>query len=225
MTKKTVYQPRVIIYSSLFGNYEPIREPLVEHKDIDYILFTDDRNLKSDHWRINLIEDSLQNSRRTSRLPKILPHKYLPEHDISIYMDANVQILTNDIYQMIDQCLGSYDIAIPKHPRRDCLYQELKHCIKVQKEKQETADGIIDKYLKYGFPSNFGLYVNRFLIRRNTDSIQQLDEMWWREYSSGSVRDQCSLMYCLWKTRVPVNPIDSKSVKEKHYYRVFRHFN
>jgi hypothetical protein len=218
-------RPKVVIYSSLFGNYEQIRELQVEYKDIDYFMFTDNPNLKSDHWKINVIEDSLQNPRRTSRLPKILPHKYLPNHDISIYMDANFQLLTDDIYQMIEQCLDGNDLALSKHKRRNCLYKELEHCVKVQKEKREIADRIKDKYLKNGFPSNWGLYLNGFIIRRNTDQIKQLNEMWWSEYSSGSERDQCSLMYCLWKLGIPVNPIDNKPEKEKRYYRIFRHSN
>jgi hypothetical protein len=138
-------------------------------------------------------------------------------------MNASHQFLTSDIYQLIDHCLGRNDIALSKHPRRNCLYQELEHCVKVQKENRETADRIKEKYLKNGFPSNFGLYLNGFIIRRNTDHIKQLNEMWWNEYSSGSERDQFSLMNCLWKMGIPVNSTATEA-KEKRYYRIFRHF-
>lgn len=73
---------------------------------------------------------------------------------------------------MIEQSLGRNDIALVKHPRRNCLYQELEHCVKVGKENQKTADRVKNKYLKNRFPRNFGLCLNGFIIRRNTDIIK-----------------------------------------------------
>jgi hypothetical protein len=92
LTEKSVYQSRVVIYSSLFGSYKPIRESFTKYEDIDYIMFTDNQYLQSDHWKIHLIENSLQNTRRASRFPKILPHRYLPEHEVSIYNECKPSV-------------------------------------------------------------------------------------------------------------------------------------
>ncbi|MES5896608.1 hypothetical protein [Bacillus cereus group sp. RP43] len=34
-------KPKVIVYTSLFGNYDSVKEPLFIDKNVDYILFTD----------------------------------------------------------------------------------------------------------------------------------------------------------------------------------------
>ena len=128
------------------------------------------------------------------------------------------------VYKIIDKSLGEYDMAILKHPRRRCLYDELKHCVKVGKESAEVANRVNYKYLNDGFPKNFGLFVNRFIIRRNTEKIIELNEMWWREYDWGSERDQCNRMYCVWKLGITVNPIEFKENNgPASYFRVYKH--
>ena len=49
-----------------------------------------------------------------------------------------------------------------------------------------------------GFPTNYGLYENGFLIRRNNLKIKFFNEAWWKELSKNSSRDQLSQMFTSW---------------------------
>jgi hypothetical protein len=64
------------------------------------------------------------------------------------------------------------------------------------------------RYRAAGYLAHHGLYENGVLMRRNTPALKEFEELWWREYSNGSVRDQLSMMYCAWATGISVAPID-----------------
>ncbi|MGW7159265.1 glycosyltransferase [Paenibacillus taichungensis] len=198
---------KIIVYTCLLGEYEFVKEPLFKSDGVEYILFTDNKNLKSIGWDIRYIDIKLSNPRRTSRLAKILAHKYLPPHDVSVYIDASLEIKTEDVHSMVSECLNDKEIALFKHPVRNCLYEEVDYC--VSQNENLLHDGTLQKqkYLKDGLPENYGLFENAFIVRKNTKAIQQLNDLWWSEYENGAERDQFSLMYCLWKLEVKVNSI------------------
>src|SRR3546814_11911166 len=65
--------------------------------------FTDSADLRSDGWRIIRLETDEPNLRRASRSAKILPHKYLPDHDFSLYIDATIRITAESIKNLVDR--------------------------------------------------------------------------------------------------------------------------
>jgi hypothetical protein len=217
-------KPRVVIYTSLFGNYESVKEPLFIDKSAIYILFTDNKKISSKNWSIEVINPLLENPRRMSRLPKILSHNYLPEHDFSVYLDSSMVLKAKNVYKMIEECLNGHDIALYRHTFRNCAYEEIKYCIKIKKEKPEVAMQVYNKYKKLKFPEKFGLFENGFIIRKNNKKIQRLNELWWEEYHSGSERDQFSLMYSLWKLGIKCNPIKiGKEIRKNPYLIHYPH--
>ena len=62
-----------------------------------------------------------------NRKYKIIPHRFLPEYDLSIWIDGNF-IIKNDIHNFIEKCLSSYNMACFDHvscyDKRNCAYQE-----------------------------------------------------------------------------------------------------
>lgn len=214
---------KIVVYSCLFGDYEELKEPDVADPNVEYIIFTDNKDLVSKKWRIVVIENLSDNVRKASRLPKILPHKYLSDHDISIYVDASFYIMASDIVEMAIECLDGKDIALYEHKNRVCTYDEIRH---VRSDPTRKVDGdICDRHLEKleteGFPEKYGLFENGLIVRRNTEQIKQLNELWWSEYKNGAERDQFSFMYCVWKLGVDVNSISVGHEIRKNPYVKF----
>src|SRR5690606_31785297 len=113
---------KIIVYTCNFGNYESVKEPLYIDSSVEYLLFTDNKNIRSKNWKIVVVEEKLEDPRRLSRLPKILPHKYLPEHDISVYIDSSLELKAEDVRKMVSECMEGSDIALYKHYLRNCVY-------------------------------------------------------------------------------------------------------
>ncbi len=185
----------LVIYSCLFGDYEEVKDPEAPAQEgVEYILFTDRSDLKSDRWRIQRVDESFGDLRRTSRLPKILAHRYLPPHEISIYLDSSLVWQCEDSLSLARSYLMQSDIALYRHYARDCIYEEIAHCIEKGIVEKIPGEALIESLHHEGFPEKFGLFENAFIIRRNTPEIARVNAMWWQRFISGPHRDQFYLM-------------------------------
>lgn len=204
---------KIVVYTCNFGNYESIKEPVFQDPTIEYILFTDNKYLKSEKWKICVVDnvDTKLSLRRKSRLPKILAHKYLPEHDFSLYIDSSLQLKTADIRFLVLETLQENDIALYPHYKRSCVYDEINHVRASNNNDRQEDDSICNKaiqaYQDLGYPKNNGLFENAFIVRKNSEAIRNLNEVWWNYYVSDSERDQFTFMRALYTTKTLVNTI------------------
>ncbi len=190
---------KLVVYTALFGNYDDLIEPKEKFEECDFICFTDQKHLISDIWEIRYIEECEMPSNMMNRKYKILPHLFLSEYEYSLYVDANISILKNPS-DLANKYLSKYDMAVPKHFARNCIYEEAKECVILGKTKYDETQKQIEKYKKDGFTVNFGLGENNILLRKhNSEKVIKLMNDWWNELNTQTKRDQLSLAYVLWK--------------------------
>ena len=180
-----------------------------------FVAFVDSKKVEVGHWTADrklrlrlgtalptweqIIVKSEYGNRRTARMYKTLPHKFLPEADYWIWVDGSVRPrLTSE--EMLKRWLpANRRIAAFKHPDRRDVYQESRACIKFKKDKAKTLQKQVAKYRRESFPSGWGLAETKVVIRRNCSKIEQLNKFWWKEILNHSVRDQVSLPYVCWR--------------------------
>lgn len=202
--KRNRIKNKKVVYTCISGSYDSLKEPLFVNPDFDYICFTDNKDLKSNVWDIRPIPNELSNydNTRRNRNIKILPHKYLKEYDISIYIDGNITIKSNMNSFLNEYIKNNEIITLYKHPKRKCLYKEMEVCKKIKKDNAECIDRQKEYYLNEGFPEDFGLSQNNIIIRRhNNPTCIKIMEEWWSQLVKFSKRDQLSLFYVLWKNK------------------------
>ena len=107
----------MVIYTTITGGIDKLREPEVVTPNASYICFTDDSNVKSDIWQIRPMPVTKFNDDhvRRSKMIKILPHVFLPEYEISVWVDGNVSI-KEDISHFVEMSLLKHDLAFYRHP-------------------------------------------------------------------------------------------------------------
>jgi hypothetical protein len=76
--------PKVVVYTAVTRNYDVLAEPGMRVPDWRYVCFTDDPAAPRPGWEIRALPRSNLDPIRHSRFPKLLPHAFLPEHDMSI---------------------------------------------------------------------------------------------------------------------------------------------
>ena len=198
-------EPRIAIYTCITGGYDTIKEPSLITPGVDYICFSDNPAMKSKTWKIKPIPEELLGFSKVKqqRGVKLLPHRYLPDYDISVWIDGNVDTKGNvkDYLKTLD--FGKYTVFIPEHPARKCIYKEKDECLR---QKKITGDGIalaekqMKRYKEEGFPYNYGLVQSNIMVRKHNDQYCiDLMEKWWSELKDYSHRDQLSFNYALWK--------------------------
>jgi len=170
-----------------------------------YVCFST-KNIKSKDWEIINIDSSHGlNNKKLSRRVKILNHEYLPNEDISVYFDSKFTI-RHDLDKFVSDYLQEpYDMAVMKHNRRNCIYEEEKLLIKLRIDDPKTIKTQVDKYRKSGFPKQKGLYAPGIMIRKHNNSVKDLMECWFSEIEKHSYRDILSLPVCLEKNSVKLS--------------------
>lgn len=195
----------IAIFRSIFGDFDdllPVKN--IYRDEADFYLVTD--KIKTDEYTVINIVPQTKKPRRESRRAKLCPHLFLPDYEYYIYLDGSVQILDSPRH-LIKKYLRDYDIAVLKHPWRDCIYQELTVCA----EKGYVGKANAEKHKQFlrseGYPENNGLTENGVILRRNTDRIQHFGEFWAEIYYQFTQRDQHSFCYCAWKMNIKYNLI------------------
>lgn len=213
--------PKKVIYTCITGNYDSLLpQPFFE--DYDYVCFSD-APLESSLWEIRKIPEKLKGLSpvKQQRYVKLHPHEILSEYEYSIYIDANVNILS-DPTVLFDE---NYSVETPAHPTRICIYTEEKACATLKKDKEEIMLPQIERYKKEGFPNNYGLVQSNIIFRKhNEPDCIRLMEAWWAEIEKGSHRDQLSFNYALWKNEdVRFKYLDKKTCHSEYFNWLKKH--
>ena len=222
-----------IIYTVITGNYDSIKQPLVVEEGVEFILFTNNPEIKeAGVWKVVQIPSEQwqgrterENNILLSRKVKMLPHKYFPkECEQSIYVDADM-LIQGPLTELL------------KHLHEDTLFAACRHsyCKSVSEEINDLkAKGMVDatqvqqqwqRYEEWGFKDDLGISENGLLIRRHNDArVTQLMELWWKEYLNGCLRDQVSLMPCMYRTDfMPYFQFIEMDIRNNNFVEVMRH--
>lgn len=193
----------VQVYSSICGNFDKPRQ--------DIPVFTDNA---ADRFKMPVMN---------AKIYKILAHTYFSSQ-FTIYVDGNI-FLNVPASKLISELLGNADMALFKHPYRNCIYQEHEPAKqRVLPHLKALMDEQVLRYRQEGMPENFGLGECGMLIRRNNAITAEFNDRWWAEICRYTNRDQMSFPYVLWKMegRIKVNFIPG-NVRRHPYFKYVNH--
>ena len=210
-----------VVYTSIFGGYNKLKDPTVYSSDIDYVCFTD-RETRSDVWDVRVVE-LYRDFNRSAKRFKVGPHVFLREYEYSLWVDGNMTLkVIPDIKGMLD----GKTIALMKHQERDCIYNEGIQCIYANKDWENKIDRQLETYYNQDYPAGAGLYSCSLIPRKHNDNeLASLNELWWHHICIYSTRDQISfpvvfsgypigdISHKMWCEMVDVNIHSRQSLK------------
>lgn len=202
---------RLVVYTCITDGYDiPLESPW--DLRCPHLCFTDAPRLRSATWtRIPLDDGQTLDPVRRSRLPKLLPHRYLASYDASIWIDASARLLVDPV-DLARRALDGASLALPRHPARDCAYDEIEACVQRGKDNESTLRAQGEAYRNAGLPEHAGLWEATVMVRRHHDpEVVETMEAWWSEYLMRSRRDQVSLAWVAWKSGVPIRTLPVRS--------------
>lgn len=198
----------ITVFTSITGGKDKPREMLEIKKQskAKFVAFLDTPYVSST-WDIKPSYTRLSDPRRNSRAPKILAHQFVSD-DFSIYIDGNISLLTTP-EKLIEKYLvePGYDMAVFKHPTRDCIYDEAIQCAKRGLDDPEIIIEQAKAYEDAGYGKHKGLCECGIIFRRHTPQVATFNHEWWAQYSRYSKRDQISFMYAVDQIGLPVNMV------------------
>lgn len=198
-----------VIYTVIVGGYDRLREP-EPYPGWDFVCFTDGRRtgwrskVGLSHWDIRPIHGDAPTEVLRSRLPKILPHRYLQDYDYSVYIDGNAWLLEDPTGPL--ETMGWPKMAVSEHPFRETVFEEIDECVLQNKAPHDLLATQREAYRAEGLPENTPLLENNLLLRRHNDpDVIRLMEAWWDQMNTHSHRDQLSLPFVAWRQNFAVH--------------------
>jgi hypothetical protein len=236
--------PKIAIVTSIYGNYDDLKDNPIHHEDeVDWYCFTDNKNLKSDKWTIvntpyhlndpdketykqyynyyDLATNKTVYHMMCAKYYKIKTHKIdvLQKYDYYIWVDGSI-FLRPDFIHNIKKLIAATptpDLINFKHSKRTNIKDELEESRPMKKYTTQRIQEQYDYYMSDGFPDTVGLYENTVCIKRNTETIHRIFDMWWIENLKWSFQDQLSYPYVLWKAGKTPTIIDENVFDNRDY--------
>ncbi len=222
INKKSNTNNKIVVYTCITDDYDNLKEVMDPKDNIDYICFTN-KKIISNVWEIREIPEMLNklSSTKIARCIKVLPHLFLKNYEISVWIDASIEIV-GDTNIFLKDNLKNY-FSVSRHPYRNCVYTE---AIAVIDRKKDLAENVIPQILKYnknGYPEIYGMVQTGILIRKhNEKKCIEICDAWWKEILNGSKRDQLSFNYAIWKQKVVVDLFDPSEFSG-NYFKLWTH--
>jgi len=155
---------------------------------LDYFCITDNKNLRSKKWKI-IIDESRQTAAYKNRKYKLLPHLFFKDYKYSLYVDSNIKINISP-YQLMCKMMA-YEISMPKHSKRSCVYDEANACYVAGKLSYSEFRAFKNYLYELEFPRMTGLTENGIIFRRhNSEMAIKWGGNVWMLYNSIIKRDQ-----------------------------------
>jgi len=201
------------IYTVLIGQSDKytLKEPVYKNDNWDYICFTDRSDLKSKTWHIRQVNEcSKWDPVYLSRKIKILCDYYLPDYNMSLYVDSKFTQRVN-----LDKFIANFAcdyFTVMSHPKRNCVFDELK---KLNKKELSFY------YKNIGMPQNYGLFAPGIMFRKHhSKKMISFCNKWFDEIErcvldnkhNPNFRDIPALSFVSWKTGVKPDIMKFKTV-------------
>lgn len=218
---------KICVFTCITGDYDNLYELEINEPGIDYLCYTNNKNLKSDIWKIIYIQDEELDDALLSRKIKILGTPELKKYDVTVWTDA-CMVWNSSIKDFIDKQvdLNKYDVVGIKHHARKNINEEINACYEYGKISLEMAKRIRKYYSDEVFPDNNVLTENGIMFRNfNNKKVQKAMKMLFDMLLEFCGRDQLFLQYVQWKTDLKINPLEINIWNNEYIHHFNHNFN
>lgn len=203
---------KIAVITANIGNFDEKRTPpLME--GVDFFYYTEE-NLPAPLPNLN--------NRLKGKYIKTQPHRFLP-HDIFIWLDASVEILSADlITHCIAELSDGNDVVISHHAERHNVYDELHYIQKlivegnqyvIDRYAKEPLQEELDFYSREGMPDEFALFNCYCFARKNNFFVNSVFDDWWNGIIQYCNFDQTMFSYVAWKNNLRIGNLNHELIK------------
>ncbi len=193
-----------LIYTCNYGNYDTVKNPIIKTLGWDYVMVTDTQ--KDADWDV-VVWETNNPKWLAAREVKLMPELMFSDYDITIYIDASMQINT-DLDEYIKRLSKTADMAMAQHPQRFCVYEEIKACVTHKRLLPIQSKEIYNRYKAQDIPEMGGLFQCGVMIRRNNNHMNYFGRKWFEE-TKFTHRDQIAFMHTYHEFPISLSPFSA----------------
>lgn len=193
---------KIAVYTSIYGNYDYIYEPLFIDASCDYYIFTDIEVPKNSIWKKRCVQfpEFVNTNFLKNRYVKIFANKFFPNYQFSVYIDGNIRIVS-EISLYFSKFISNTGIAMHKHPSSNGLYDEIDMNLLTNKISKTEAKRLRNLFYKAKIPKDFGMHECNVILRKHNDKVCiDIMNSWWNMIiDNGINRDQLCFSFVLFQ--------------------------
>lgn len=212
---------KIAILSANLGNFDKPIEPVKQDGyEYFYHCMTDE-----DFPPITGLTPRLQ-----YRIPKMFSWQLFPGHDYYLWMDASMSLVRPDSLRWFMDQLGSYDIALFKHPWRSSIKEEADHIEDYLKKGNKYIttryknglhkEQLADIQLNSDYVDDH-LFASTSFIYKDSEHVRDAMREWWLHQSRYFTCDQLALTYAV--RNLAVKTINDNPFKNEYIKIVSKH--
>lgn len=167
---------RYSVLTYIFNGYEHVHEVQVQDPEAEYILVTDDRELKSDTWKV-VVDEKLDGLSTFDKCYQVRfnPFNYVST-DIVVRVDGSM-ILKDSLAPLVDK-FKDYDMCLMIHPTRNKISDEYEAWIERRHYPVKQAERCMEYMRNHGYDFDYrGLFQLGFVIQRNDEVTREVNKM------------------------------------------------
>ena len=195
---------RVVVFTCAFGETDAVKAPTVVNPDVKYVALTGAQNAPRVYPYERVVvncERSVDAERLKSREVKILAdHPALAGADVTLWHDAAFRMDTDPV-ELVGLALTDRNMVAFIHPDRTQIEDEAVAIAHWGHVSLDVALAQCAAYRAEGFVQG-AITSTGLCVRRRNAQIRAFNEFWWAQVRRWGWRDQMSVDYSLWRTRV-----------------------
>lgn len=219
-----------VIYSCVTNAYDHIN-PVAKFANVPCIMFSDSQpETNLSNWTLKKISpDPSIPAPLVNRYHKFHPHLLFPQYRYSLYIDANIVLVSANfiMFRHAQLSRNLAKISIPKHPLRNCVYEEGAGIIKFNRDSADKVQKSYEALELINLPRNIGFFENNLIWREHNDvTVTKVMECVWEDLIAHetSSRDQLSLVPRAWQNNLRIDPFWSngrccRNTNSVHYVK------
>ena len=172
-------EAKYTVMTYIFGGYEFPHEVMEKDPDAEYLLITDDPQLKSATWKV-VYDPSLKGRNPIEANYDVRLHPFRYAHtDVVVRLDGSIELKKSLAPLLKAFNDGGYDRCLMIHPARNNFAQELECWITQRHYPQEVADRTLRMMQAWGYDVDGyqGMFQGCFEIVRDTTKNRDINRL------------------------------------------------
>lgn len=220
------FTQEVYVCTVLIGDYDFLM-PVTQYdynQNWHYVCFSDKKK-KIKGWQFRELPKEISglSAFLKSRYIKVFCESIIGKPGVYIYIDANIQ-LEKKFSDLFTKFLNSnLPIGLFMHPDRNNIYEEFYSATRASKIKgvEKIAKNQLEKYKKSSsFAQTNLLFENNIIFKKyKSRELDTLMKQWWAELEKWPTRDQFSLPFVVFKSKIEYQQFNlNKRVDNKYVF-------
>lgn len=210
---------KIAVITANFGNFDTVKEIPPQSVPFDRYYYTE----KNSPFPFHTIDNRLR-----AKVFKMLPHQFLEDYDVYVWVDGNVQIKNFGTIEEMVKPLKNAQVSISRHPERMSIYEEADFICKEIKKgnrylKNRYSPESLQREINYIGLEMEGLYWCGLFARRNTQHVNSAFEDWYMKNVLWTNFDQINFVKVVEEWKLQVTTFAFGPYYENDFYRLTPH--